>query len=116
MARRLVVQLVADPADPERVTVALSVAAAAAAAGTAVSMWLAGECVWLAVPDQRHRFEQEQLDLFDGVLDMGAVSVCSRCAARRDISQAQLIPGVRIRGAAEFAEEATADDAQALVY
>ena len=46
----------------------------------------------------------------------GTVTVCTQCAARRDISEADLLPGVRIAGAAAFVEETLADQAQALVY
>ena len=116
MARRLVIQLVTDPADSERLTVALSVAAAASAAGTPVSLWLAGECAWLAVAGERDRFGQEALDLFDGTLELSRVSVCSRCADRRGIGAERLLPGATIRGAAEFAEEASSEAAQVLVY
>jgi predicted peroxiredoxin len=44
------------------------------------------------------------------------VTVCSQCAARRDITPADLIDGVRIAGAATFVAEVVADGAQALVY
>lgn len=116
MARDLVIQLLADPGDTERVTVALTVGAAAAAGGT-VSLWLAGQCVWLAVPGQQQQpFDAEAIALFDDIAELGRVSVCSRCAARRGIEAGDLRPGARIRGAAEFAEEASADNAQVLVY
>jgi predicted peroxiredoxin len=42
--------------------------------------------------------------------------VCTQCAARRGITEADLVPGVRISGAATFVAEALADGAQALVY
>jgi predicted peroxiredoxin len=42
--------------------------------------------------------------------------VCTQCAARRDITTADLITGVRIAGAATFVAEVVAEDAQALVY
>jgi predicted peroxiredoxin len=46
----------------------------------------------------------------------GTVTVCGQCAARRDLTGADLLDGVVIRGAAAFVEEVTADGAQALVY
>jgi len=42
--------------------------------------------------------------------------LCTQCAARRDITEKDLIEGVRIAGAATFVAEITADGAQALVY
>jgi hypothetical protein len=50
------------------------------------------------------------------VLALGTVTICSQCAARRDITPQDVIPGVRIAGAATFVAEVVADDVQALVY
>ena len=55
-------------------------------------------------------------DLRDAVLAAGTVTVCGQCAARRDLTEADLVAGVVIRGAAAFVEEVTAEGAQALVY
>ena len=44
------------------------------------------------------------------------MTVCSQCAARREITEDAVRPGIRIAGAALFAEEALREDAQALVY
>jgi len=55
-------------------------------------------------------------DLRDAVIADGRVTVCSQCAARRDLTEADLLPGVMIRGAAAFVEEVLQDGAQALVY
>ena len=44
------------------------------------------------------------------------VSLCTQCAARRDIAPEDVIQGVRIAGAATFVAEVMADGAQALVY
>ena len=54
-------------------------------------------------------------DLRDAVLS-GTVTVCGQCAARRDLSDADLLPGAQIRGAAAFVEEVMAPATQALVY
>ena len=45
-----------------------------------------------------------------------AVSLCTQCAARRDIAPEDVIAGVRIAGASTFVAEVMADGAQALVY
>ena len=42
--------------------------------------------------------------------------MCTQCAARRDLTEADLLAGVMIRGAAAFVEEVLEDCAQALVY
>ena len=55
-------------------------------------------------------------DLLGAVLADGRVTVCSQCAARRSLVEADLLPGVRIAGAAVFAEEVLRDNVQALVY
>jgi predicted peroxiredoxin len=44
------------------------------------------------------------------------VTLCTQCAARRGITEEDLIDGVRIAGAATFVAEVTADETQALVY
>jgi predicted peroxiredoxin len=44
------------------------------------------------------------------------VTLCTQCAARRDISPDDVIDGVRIAGATTFVAEVCADGAQALVY
>ena len=50
------------------------------------------------------------------MLAAGRVTLCTQCAARREITETDVIPGVRIAGAAAFVEECLADGAQALVY
>jgi predicted peroxiredoxin len=44
------------------------------------------------------------------------VTVCTQCAVRRGIGEDDLLAGVRIAGAAVFAEEILQPDVQALVY
>jgi hypothetical protein len=39
-----------------------------------------------------------------------------QCAARRNLTEADLLPGTLIRGSAAFVEEILQDGAQALVY
>jgi predicted peroxiredoxin len=46
----------------------------------------------------------------------GRVTVCSQCAVRREIGQADLREGVRLAGAASYVEEVLAEGVQALVY
>jgi predicted peroxiredoxin len=41
---------------------------------------------------------------------------CTQCAARRDITDDEVLPGIRIAGAPTFVEEVMTEGAQALVY
>jgi predicted peroxiredoxin len=96
------------------------VAAAAIASGVRVSLWLTGESAWFGLPGRAKEFRLPHAapleDLLDAVVAAGTVTVCTQCAARRDITQDDLLPGVRIAGAPTFVEEITRDGVQALVY
>lgn len=120
MAARLVVKVTAGEDAPERCAQGFSVAATAAAAGLPVSLWLTGEAAWLALPGRAAAFSLPHsaplADLLAALLQEGSVTVCSQCAARRDIAAADLLAGVRMAGAGTFVEEVMADDVQALVY
>lgn len=119
MPRPLVVKVTCGADDPERCNQGLTVAATALTAGADVSLWLTGEGAWLGVAD-RPTFElphaASPADLVEAVRAAGRVTVCTQCAARRDIGEDDLLPGVRIAGAAAFLEEALAPEVQALVY
>lgn len=120
MARSLVVKVTAGVDAPERCSQAFTVAATALASGVAVSLWLTGESAWFALPGRAAEFTLPHAaalpDLLDTLLSAGQVTLCTQCAARREIAAADVLPGVRIAGAAVFVEEALADGAQALVY
>jgi predicted peroxiredoxin len=118
--RSLVIKVTAGKDDPERCNQAFTVAAAATASGVPVSLWLTGEAAWFGLPGRAADFSLPHAaplaDLLDGVLAAGRVTVCTQCAARRDIAPADVLPGIRISGAATFVAEIMADGAQALVY
>ncbi|MFZ2046903.1 MAG: DsrE family protein [Trebonia sp.] len=120
MARTLVIKATAGKDDPERCNQAFTVAAAAVASGVQVSLWLTGEAAWFSVPGRAADFSLPHAapltDLLASVLALGTVTVCSQCAARRDITTSDVIDGVRIAGAATFVAEIMGDGAQALVY
>ncbi|MEV8513345.1 DsrE family protein [Dactylosporangium sp. NPDC051484] len=120
MARSLVVKATAGSDAPERCSQAFTVAATAVAGGVATSLWLTGESAWFALPGRAAEFELAHAaplqDLLEAVLAGGKVTVCTQCAVRRGIGADDVIPGIRIAGAAAFVEEALQDDAQALVY
>ena len=120
MTRTLVVKVTAGTDAPERCSQAFTVAATAAAAGVPVSLWLTGESAWFALPGRAADFTLPHAaplpDLLEAILAAGSVTLCTQCAARRDITPEDVIDGVRIAGAAVFVEEATTENAQALVY
>lgn len=105
---------------PERCAQAFTVSAVAAVSGVRVSLWLTGEAVWMAVPGRAEAFALPHsaplAGLRDDVLGSGQVTVCTQCALRRGLSAGDLLPGVRLAGAAVFVAEALEGDAQALVY
>ncbi|MDQ2812948.1 MAG: DsrE family protein [Actinomycetota bacterium] len=118
--RSLVVKVTAGKDDPERCNQAFTVAATATACGVPISLWLTGEAAWFGLPGRAEDFSLPHaaplVDLLAGVLAAGSVTVCTQCAARRDITPEDLISGIRIAGAATFIAEIMADGAQALVY
>ena len=120
MARSLLVKVTCGAEDPERCNQAFTVAATAASSGVDVGLWLTGEAAWFAVPGRAEEFSlplaAPLADLRDTVLSLGRVTLCTQCADRREISADDVVQGVRIAGAAVFAEEVLADGVQALVY
>jgi predicted peroxiredoxin len=119
-SRSLVVKATSGKDDPERCNQALTVAATAAASGLQVSLWLTGDAAWLAVPGGADGIALPHAvplaELLARVLENGTVTVCSQCAARRDITAEDVIDGVRIAGAATFVAEIMAENTQAIVY
>lgn len=120
MTRPLVIKVTCGADDPERCNQAFTVAASAIAAGATVSLWLTGEAAWFGVPGRAEEFDlplaTPLAQLRDVVLSAGTLTVCTQCAARREIEETDLLPGVRIAGAAAFAEEVLGDGVQAIVY
>lgn len=120
MSSSLVVKVTAGTDAPERCAQAFTVASVGVLSGVPVSLWLTGESAWFALPGRAAEFELPHSpplqELLDTVLTGGAVTLCTQCAARRGIEPPDLIPGVRIAGAAQFLVEVMADGARALVY
>jgi predicted peroxiredoxin len=119
-ARSLVVKVTAGTEAPERLSQAFTVAATAVASGIDVSLWLTGESTGMAVPGRAEvlvlPYAAPLVDLRDAVLSGGRLTVCTQCAARRELTEDQLVAGAVIKGAAVFVEEVTAPGVQALVY
>lgn len=120
VTRNLVVKATSGMDSPERCSQAFTVAATALAAGARVSLWLTGESAWFAVPGRAAEFTLPHAaplpELLASLIEGGTVTLCTQCAARRQIKSEDLLPGVRLAGSATFVEEVLADGAQALVY
>lgn len=120
MTRSLIVKVTAGADAPERCAQAFTVAATALASGAQVSFWLTGEASWFALPGRAAEFAVPHspplAELLTALLAEGQVTLCTQCAARRSIGPDDVLSGIRIAGAAVFAEEVLAPQAQALVY
>ena len=120
MASSLVVKVTAGADAPERCSQAFTVAATAVATGVPTSLWVTGESAGFAFPGRAARVTLPHAaplaDLLGAVLAAGQVTLCTQCAARRDIGLDDVLPGIRIAGSSTFVEEALAAGAQALVY
>ena len=116
----LVIKVTAGTDAPERANQAFTVAAAACAAGVPVQLWLTGEAAWFSLPGRASELELDLAtplpDLLGVVLEAGTVTLCTQCAARRGITADDVLPGVRIAGAASFVEAVMRPRTQALVY
>ncbi len=119
-ATHLLVKLTHGAEAAERANQAWTVAALGLAAGAEVTVWLTGEAVWFAVPDRQPDlalpFATPVAELVETVRAGGAIVVCSQCAARRHLAEADLVPSARIAGAASFVEAALGERTRALVY
>ena len=120
MARSMVVKVTHSMDDPERAHIGCNVAAVALASGLEVALFLAIEGVHLArpgIPDHLEVAEAPPIaELLEAIYASGSVTVCSPCAARRQLAAEDFRPGTQMAGSARFVELATADGATALVY
>lgn len=118
--RSLVIKCTAGAQEPERASQAFTVATTAVASGAEVTLWLTGDATWFAVPGHAEAFELalsgSLAQARDLVVESGTLIICTQCAARRDISEKDLVPGARIAGAAAFTEMILGEGVQALVY
>lgn len=98
---------------------AFTIAATAAASGVDVKLWLTGDATLhalTATDDVELAHSPSLSELRSTILTNGTITVCAQCAKRRDITDADLIEGARIAGAAAFVEDTLAQDARTLVY
>jgi predicted peroxiredoxin len=116
----LLIKITCGAEAAERANQAWTVAAMGVAAGASVSVWLTGEAVWFAVPgrqpDLQLPYATPVEELVENVRLGGAITVCTQCAARRELAEADLIESATIQGSASFVEEVLADNVRALVY
>lgn len=120
MTSTLVVKVTHALDDPERAHIGCNVAAVALASGLTVHLFLAHEGVALARPEVPAQLEVPDGaplgDLVDAIYAGGSVTVCTPCATRRGLGEADFRDGTVLAGAARFVELATGEGAQALVY
>ena len=118
--KKLVVKVLTSSDDPERTAQAFTVAATAVASGVEVSLWLTSEATTLALPGRAEAFELPHSaplhELRDAILAAGSITVCTQCAARRNITEQDLISGITIKGSASFVAEIMDAGVQVLVY
>jgi len=119
-ARALLIKITCGAEAAERANQAWTVAAMGLTAGASVSVWLTGEAVWFAVPGRQPDLELPYAtpvaELIEAVRLGGSITVCTQCAARRELVVQDLVESATIQGAASFVEAALADNVQALVY
>jgi len=74
----------------------------------------------LALPGRAEAFELPHSaplhELRDAILAAGSITVCTQCAARRNITEQDLISGITIKGSASFVAEIMDAGVQVLVY
>ena len=113
-SRSLLVKITCGAEAAERANQAWTVAAMGVAVGASVSVWLTGEAVWFAVqgrqPDLELPYATPVVELVETVRLGGAITVCTQCAARRELAEDDLVESATIQGAASFVEAALADN------
>ena len=119
-AHALLIKITCGAEAAERANQAWTVAAMGVTAGASVSVWLTGEAVWFAVPGRQPDLELPHATPVEELIEVvrlgGSITVCTQCAARRELVVQDLVESATIQGAASFVEAALADNAQALVY
>ena len=101
----ILVSLASSHDNTDRATVGFVVAGAAAASGQEATVFLSADGAWLGKkgePDKIHEDGFAPLaELMAGFVEAGGkIIVCSPCAKKRGISEADLVPGAVIAGGA----------------
>jgi predicted peroxiredoxin len=121
MDRKVLINLATGLEDPERVTVAFLVAAAALEAGRTVGMWLTKDAVRLALPDHAKGVACDGCPslalLFEQYADGGGeLLVCPICWGARRLDQSALVPHARLAGATPMLDWIGGDAATIFSY
>jgi predicted peroxiredoxin len=120
-ARKVVVNLATGLEDPERVTVALLVAGAAAAGDRQVAMFLTKEAVRLGRPGYGEAVACEGCPPLSRLLEQyadagGQLLVCPICFHARKLDEHGLVPNARLAGATPLWEWIGEDHADIFSY
>src|SRR6476619_3378304 len=99
----LLIKITCGAEAPERANQAWTVAAMGVAAGAGVSVWLA---VPGRQPDLELPYATPVAELIETVRLGGSITVCTQCAARRELLVEDLVESATIQGAASFVEAA----------
>ncbi len=101
----ILVSLASSHDNTDRATLAFVVAVAAVASGQDTTVFLSADGSWLGKLGEAEKIHEEGFaplkDLIDGFTEAGGkILVCSPCAKKRGMTEADLIPGSVIAGGA----------------
>ncbi len=101
----ILVSLASSHDNTDRATVGFVVASAAAASGQDSTVFLSADGAWLGKTGEANKINEEGFaplaDLMSGFVEAGGkIIVCSPCAKKRGITEADLVPGAVIAGGA----------------
>lgn len=101
----ILVSLASSHDNTDRATVAFVVAGAAAASGQDTSVFLSADGAWLGKSGEADKIHEDGFaplaELMAGFVEVGGrIIVCSPCAKRRGIAEADLVAGAVIAGGA----------------
>ncbi len=101
----ILVSLASSHLDGDRATLAFVVAGAAVASGQDTTVFLSADGAWLGKKGEAAKINEEGFaplaDLMSGFTEVGGkIIVCSPCAKKRGITEADLVDGSVIAGGA----------------
>lgn len=101
----ILVSIAASHDDPDRCTVGFVVAVAAAASGQQTTVFLSADGAWAGKQGEAEKIHEEGFaplaELVAGFVEAGGeILVCTPCAKKRGITDADLVPGATIAGGA----------------
>ncbi|MGQ0465719.1 MAG: DsrE family protein [Sporichthyaceae bacterium] len=116
----ILVSLASSHDNPDRASVAMVVAGAAAASGQETTVFLSADGAWIGQAGQAEKIHEDGFaplgELLAGFVEAGGrVIVCSPCAKKRGIVEADLVPGAVIAGGAAVVA-LMADGANTICY